>query len=333
MTRLFLNRALAMVAVLFGLAVAVFVLQVVIPTDPARAMVGSNAPEEVVAQARADLGYDQPIPAQFAAYLGRITRGDLQHSLHTHNPVSDDLGRFAPATIELGFYAALIAGALGLGLGLLLVGGGLVGRVARVVLVGWAAVPAFLTGMLLIVVFYSWLHVLPGSGRVDDDLLLPDGPTGLLTVDALLTGQFALLGNLISHLVLPAVTLALLPAVAIARTLHASLEQVMGEDYIRTARSKGLRERTVLLRHALRNAAGPTLTMAGLLVGLMLGGVVVVEQIFSWPGLGLYVTQSIAYSDFPAITGTTLALGAAYVVINFWVDVAQAVADPRLRSA
>lgn len=332
MTRVLLSRGLAMVAVLLGLAATVFVLQVVIPTDPARAMVGSNAPEEVVEQARSDLGYDQPIPAQFVDYLGRLAHGDLQQSLHTRNPVSQDLRTFAPATIELAFYAALIAGALGIGLGLLLVGGGLTARIARFVLVGWAAVPAFLTGMLLIVVFYSWLHLLPGSGRVDEDLLLPDGPTGLLTVDALLGGKFALLGNLLSHLVLPAVTLALLPAVAIARTLHTSLEQVMGEDYIRTARSKGLHERTVLLRHALRNAAGPTLTMAGLLVGLMLGGVVVVEQIFSWPGLGLYVTQSIAYADFPAITGTTLALGVAYVAINFLVDMAQAVADPRLRT-
>jgi peptide/nickel transport system permease protein len=136
----------------------------------------------------------------------------------------------------------------------------------------------------------------------------------------------------LKHLVMPAFSLALLPALAIARTLATSTDAVMREDYVRTARAKGLRERTVLVRHALRNAAGPTLTMGGLQFGLLLGGIIVVEQIFAWPGLGLYLDQSIAYSDFPAITGTTLLLGTAYVLINFLVDLAQAWADPRIRT-
>jgi peptide/nickel transport system permease protein len=167
---------------------------------------------------------------------------------------------------------------------------------------------------------------------VSDTLVLPDGPTNFRLVDSLLHVQPNLFFSALGHLILPALTLALLPALAIARTLHTSLEQVLREDYVRTARSKGLRERTVLLRHALRNASGPTLTMGGLQFGLLLGGVVVVERIFAWPGLGLYIDQSIAYSDFPAITGATLLLGTAYIVVNFLVDVAQAWADPRIRT-
>jgi peptide/nickel transport system permease protein len=181
-------------------------------------------------------------------------------------------------------------------------------------------------------VFYSGLHLLPASGRVTDTLVLPDGPTGMLLLDSLLHGDPGVFGSALAHLVMPAFTLALVPALAIARTLATTLEQVMREDYVRTARAKGMRERAIILRHGLRNAAGPALTMGGLQFGLLLAGIVVVEQIFSWPGLGLYLNQSIAFSDFPAITGTTLMLGTAYVVVNFLVDVAQAAADPRIRT-
>jgi peptide/nickel transport system permease protein len=185
---------------------------------------------------------------------------------------------------------------------------------------------------VLIVLLYSKLHLLPASGRVDDTLVIPNGPTKLLLLDSLLHGDLSVFWSALQHILMPAFTLALLPALAIARTLATSCRQVLGEDYVRTARAKGLGERTVLLRHALRNASGPALTMGGLQFGLLLGGIVVVEQIFSWPGLGRYIDQSIAYADFPAITGTTLLLGAAYVVVNFLVDLAQAWADPRIRT-
>ena len=173
------------------------------------------------------------------------------------------------------------------------------------------------------------LEVLGGLQEGDT---IPNGPTKLLLVDSILHGEPNVLWSAFTHILMPALTLALLPALAIARTLATSCERVMREDYVRTARSKGLRERTVLLRHALRNASGPALTMSGLQFGLLLGGIVVVEQIFAWPGLGRYLDQSIAYDDFPAITGTTLLLGTAYVIVNFLVDLAQAWADPRIRT-
>jgi peptide/nickel transport system permease protein len=332
MPTLLAQRLLALIAVLFGLAVIVFVLQAVIPADPARAMVGASAPKSVVEAKRHELGYDKPLPQRFLDYVDRLLHGNLQESLRTRNPVSKDLATFAPATLELALAAAAIAGALGVGLGLMLVGAGRAARVLRIVLISGASVPTFLTALLAILLFYSTLHLLPASGRVDDTLVLPSGPTKLLLIDSLLHGEPNLLWSTLTHLLMPALTLALLPALAIARTLATSCEKVMREDYVRTARSKGLKERTVLLRHALRNASGPALTMSGLQFGLLLGGIVVVEQIFAWPGLGLYLDQSIAYADFPAITGVTLLLGTAYVLVNFFVDLAQAWADPRIRT-
>ncbi len=332
MPTLLAQRLLALVAVLFGLAVIVFVLQAVIPADPARAMVGASAPKSVVEAKRHELGYDKPLPQRFLEYVDRLLHGNLQESLRTRNPVSKDLATFAPATLELALAAAAIAGVLGVGLGLALVGAGRAARLLRIVLISGASVPTFLTALLAILLFYSTLHLLPASGRVDDTLVLPSGPTKLLLVDSLLHGEPNLLWSTLTHLLMPALTLALLPALAIARTLATSCEKVMREDYVRTARSKGLRERRVLLRHALRNASGPALTMSGLQFGLLLGGIVVVEQIFAWPGLGLYLDQSIAYADFPAITGTTLLLGTAYVLVNFLVDLSQAWADPRIRT-
>jgi peptide/nickel transport system permease protein len=312
--------------------VIVFLLQAVVPADPVRAMVGASAPPEIVAAKRHQLGYDKPLPVRFVDFIGRVASGELQTSLRTRNPVTTDLGTFAPATLELALAAMAIAGAVGVGLGLLLVAGGRIARVLRIALIGGASVPTFLLGLLLILLFYSKLHLLPASGRVDDTLVAPSGPTGLLLVDSILHGELNVFWSALTHIVMPAFTLALLPALAIARTLATSCEHVMREDYVRTARAKGLRDRTVLLRHALRNASGPALTMSGLQFGLLLGGIVVVEQIFAWPGLGRYIDQSIAYADFPAITGTTLLLGAAYVIVNFLVDLAQAWADPRIRT-
>ena len=310
----------------------VFVLQAVIPSDPARAMVGASASPEAVAAKAHELGYDKPLPTRFADYLGRTASGDLQSSLRTRNAVTDDLRTFAPATLELALSASALAVIMGVGLALLLAAGGRAARVLRLVLVTGASVPGFLVALLAILVFYSGLGILPAGGRVTDTLVLPDGPTGMLLFDSLVAGDPGVFGSALVHLILPAFTLALVPALAIARTLATTLQQTMREDYVRTARSKGLRERVILLRHGLRNSAGPALTMGGLQFGLLLAGIVVVEQIFSWPGLGLYLNQSIAFSDFPAITGTTLMLGTAYVVVNFLVDVAQALADPRIRT-
>ncbi len=331
MGRLILNRLGALVVVLFALTVAVFVIQAVLPADPVRASVGANATKEVVEAAREELGYNDPLVVQYAHFLGRLAQGDLGTSLRTRHPVTEDIAHFAPATIELTLSAALLAAVLGTVLGVWSALGGRGSGVARTVILAFASAPTFLVAIFMVLVFYRRLGWLPASGRVDR-IPLDEGPTGLLTVDGLLHGNLDQLSSALRHLAIPSICLALGPAVAIGRVLRGSLLDVMGQDHVRTARAKGLRERAVIVRHGLRNALGPALSMAGLQVGLLLTGVVVIELVMAWPGLGLYTTQSIQNVDFPAVTGIVLVMGTAYVVVNTVVDVLQLLADPRVRA-
>jgi peptide/nickel transport system permease protein len=244
--------------------------------------------------------------------------------------VRTDIAAFLPATLELAATALAMAVVLGGALGLLTARGG--GTSLRVGLVASASVPGFLLALLLLIVFYAQLRWFPGSGRISAELEAPTGPTGLLTVDGLLAGRLDVVRDALAHLALPALCLALGPAVALGRTLRSSLQTVLDSDHIRTARAKGLTERGVLLRHAVRPALNAPLTMTGLQVGMLLAGVVVIESIFAWPGLGLYTARAITSVDFPAIVGVTLVMGAVYVIVNALVDVAQVAADPRLRA-
>src|SRR5271166_1644840 len=217
MVGLIARRCVGLVAVLFGLALIVFVLQAVVPQNPARAMVGASAPPEVVAQKSHELGYDKPLPIRFADYLQRVLSGNLQTSLRTRNPVVRDLETFAPATLELALAAAAIAAAIGVGLGLLLAAGGRFAASMRTALIAGASIPAFLSGLLLIMLFYSTLHLLPASGRVGDTLVVPAGPTKILLVDSLLNGEPNVFWSGLTHIIMPAFCLALIPALAIAR--------------------------------------------------------------------------------------------------------------------
>jgi peptide/nickel transport system permease protein len=330
MARFTLTRLASLIGILLGLSVVVFLLQAVVPADPVRAMVGASATRQIVEAKRHELGLDRPLPAQYAQFLGRAVRGDLQMSLHTRRPVRTDIAAFLPATVELAATALAMAVVLGGALGLLTARGG--GASLRVTLVASASVPAFLLALLLLIVFYAQLHWFPGSGRISPELDAPTGPTGLLTVDGLLAGRLDVVRDALAHLALPALCLALGPAVALGRTLRSSLQTVLSSDHIRTARAKGLTERGVLLRHGVRPALNAPLTMTGLQVGMLLAGVVVIESIFAWPGLGLYTARAITNVDFPAIVGVTLVMGAVYVIINALVDLAQVAADPRLRA-
>ena len=330
MARFTLTRLASLVGILLGLSVVVFLLQAVVPADPVRAMVGASAKPQIVEAKRHELGLDRPLPAQYAQFLSRAVRGDLQMSLHTRRPVRTDIAAFLPATLELAATALAMAVVLGGALGLLTARGRATSL--RVGLVASASVPAFLLALLLLIVFYAQLRWFPGSGRISAELEAPTGPTGLLTVDGLLAGRLDVVRDALAHLALPALCLALGPAVALGRTLRSSLQTVLGSDHIRTARAKGLTERGVLLRHAVRPALNAPLTMTGLQVGMLLAGVVVIESIFAWPGLGLYTARAITSVDFPAIVGVTLVMGAVYVIVNALVDVAQVAADPRLRA-
>lgn len=330
MARFALTRLASLVGILLGLSVVVFLLQAVVPADPVRAMVGASATPQIVEAKRHELGLDQPLPAQYVQFLGRAVQGNLQMSLHTRRPVRTDIAAFLPATLELAAAALAMAVVLGGALGLLTARGR--GTSLRIGLVASASVPAFLLALLLLIVFYARLRWFPGSGRISAELEAPTGPTGVLTVDGLLAGRLDVVRDALAHLALPALCLALGPAVALGRTLRSSLQTVLGSDHIRTARAKGLTEREVLLRHGVRPALNAPLTMTGLQVGMLLAGVVVIESIFAWPGLGLYTARAITNVDFPAIVGVTLVMGAAYVIVNALVDLAQVAADPRLRA-
>ncbi len=331
MGKLIAERLVALVGILFALLIIVFLLESVIPADPVRAMVGASATREAVAVKRHELGLDKPLPQQFTAFVSRAVRGDLSLSLHTRRPVRDDLAAFLPATLELALAATVLAVLLGGALGILTARGG--GTPLRLLLVSGASVPGFLLAILFLLLFYSGLHWLPGSGRLSSSLTPPSGPTGLYVVDGLLHGQLNVVVDAGRHLLLPALCLALAPAVALGRVLRSSLQTVLRQDHIRTARAKALGERRILFRHALRSALNAPLTMMGLQVGMLLAGVVVIETAFAWPGIGLYTVQSIASTDFPAVAGVTLVLGAFYVAVNALVDVGQLAADPRLRTA
>jgi peptide/nickel transport system permease protein len=324
------KRLGAIVVIAVALAGVLFYLQKISPLDPVHARLGGQASASAVSAERHALGLDRPELTQFADYVKGAVHGDLGESYRTRRPVSTDLGAYLPATAELALAGLLIALVLGVVLAFATTLRWRAGSVLRPVLLLGASTPTFLLGIAGILLFYSKLHWLPATGRssLADS---PTGPTGLITVDALLHGRVDAWWDGVQHLLMPATAIALGPAVAIARVLRSSLVSDQRSDYARTARAKGLSEPAILLRHVLRNCVGAALSMTGLQVGLMFAGVLVIEQVFSWPGIGQYVAQSIPVADFPAISGVTLLLGVGYVVINTVVDLLQAVADPRIK--
>ncbi|WEO75802.1 ABC transporter permease [Cryobacterium sp. SO2] len=331
MQKLILTRIASLAGVMLVLSLAVFFIQRLIPADPVRALVGRTASPEVVAAARVQLGLDDPFFVQYARFLGNLVlHGDLGNSLRTRNPVATDIGAFLPATLELVLVATVLALVGGLVLGILSSRSGWLSSVIRFVTVAGSSSATFLVGILAILVLYRNLGWFPAGGR--SETVLAPGPTGFLLVDTLLAGNPAGWLDALRHLLLPAAVLALGPTVAIGRTLRGSLRTVMQADFIRSAHAKGFTWSAVTARHALRNSVNPALSMAGLQIGLLFSGSVIVETIFSWPGVGGYMSKAIGASDFPAIVGVVLVLGGAYVLINFVVDMLQLVIDPRLRS-
>ena len=327
---LILRRLAAMLAVLLVLTAVIFLLRQLTPANPARVALGPRASTGALEEYSRELGLNEPLVVQYFTYLNDVAHGDFQVSVRTRRAVSEDLVAFVPATMELALYGIMFAAAGGLLLGVLSAARWRGSGVVRNVMMLGASVPVFLLAFAFILVFSRYFGWLPGTGRssLRD---MPSGPTRLLTVDAILHGRADAFWNALRHLILPAATIGLASAVAIGRVLRSSLRASLDSDYVRTARAKGLAERLVLRRHALRNASGPAMTMAGLQLGLMFAGVVIVEQIFAWPGIGWYTAQSIPTNDFAAIAAVTLILGSLYVAVNTAVDIAQMLADPRTR--
>jgi peptide/nickel transport system permease protein len=331
-----LRRLIFMVPLLLGITLVSFVIANAIPADPITANLGQKAMSdpEIVAAFRAEWGLDQPKSVQYLVYLRNLLSGNLGNSIRSRRPVLDDLKAYLPATIELATTATVLGVALGLILGMIsaVLRNSLVDILARFLSLIGISAPVFWLALVSLLIFYVRLRWLPGPGRLDPALTPPPTVTGFLTVDSILAGDWRVLGNALSHLVLPSLVLASYSMGLITRITRASMLEALTQDYIRTARSKGLRERAVLLRHALSNALIPVITVIGLSYGSLLSGAVLTETIFAWPGIGRYAYRASSTLDFPAIMGVSLLIAFIFTVINLAVDVLYHLVDPRLRA-
>jgi len=331
--RLLLRRLLFMAFVLWGVSLFTFFLSRVAPGDPARLIAGPHANGDAIANIRALYGLDKPLPVQYVNYVAGLLHGDFGTSFVTRRPVATDLLTFLPATLELTLFALLIGSLTGLGLGVLaaLRVGTVVDKVARFVAVAGLSMPAFWLAILLQLVFYTGLKALPLANRLDTGMAAPPQVTGFMTIDSLLAGQWGTFAAAVRHLILPVLTLALAEVGLMARVVRTSMLEVVGADYIRTAEAKGLTPGRVLIRHTLRNALLPAVTIVGLEAALLAGGVFLVEEIFAWHGVGRYAFDAIRSSDYNAIMGFTVVGAVFYVVINLVVDILYLALDPRIR--
>jgi peptide/nickel transport system permease protein len=330
-----LRRVLLIIPTLFGVSLLTFALSRVVPGDPARLAAGAQATPEMYAQIREEFGLDQPLPVQYWNYLAGLFQGDWGRSILSRRPVLDDLSTYWPATFELVLFAMIIAVVIGVPLGILAAvrADRPADQVSRVVALLGVSLPAFWLAILFQIFFGLRLGWLPVSGRLGTLTDAPATVSGLYTIDSLLAGDWSTLRESLTQLVLPAVTLSFPAMATIMRFTRATLLETLGQDYVRTARAKGATERRVVTRHALRNALIPTVTMIGLSFGWAMGGSVLVETVFDWPGLGLYATKSALTLDFMPIMGIALLYGFVFSVINILVDVTYGALDPRVSRA
>ncbi len=330
-----IRRMFGIIAVLVGVSIITFAISHLVPADPVLAALGDKATPDQVAAFRHQYGLDRPVPEQYLIYINGLLHGDLGRSIRTRRPVVDDLRDFFPATCELALAALLVSLLIGIPAG----AWSAVRRnqwpdqVVRVLAVIGGALPIFWFGLIMIGLFYYRLNLLPGGGRIDQFIPPPRTITGMYVLDSLLTGNWPALGSSLEHLALPAFVLGYYSTAVIARMMRSSMLEVLGQDYLRTARSKGLRQRAVVLHHALRNALIPTVTIVGVTFGSLLSGAVLTETIFGWSGLGRYATQSAISLDFPAVMGVTLLAAVVYAVANLLVDLSYYMLDPRIQHA
>ncbi len=331
-----IRRLLLTIPILIGITLTAFIISHAIPADPVIASLGQRAQDDpsIVAQYRHQWGLDQPLPVQYVVYLGKLLHGDLGVSISSRQPVMDDLKQYFPATFELSTAALFIALVIGLPLGVLAAvrRNRLTDHVARVISLVGISMPVFWLGLLLLLWLWYHLGIAPGpTGQLDRSVTPPPVVTGIMVIDCILAHNWAALANALWHLMLPAIVLGAYTMGIITRMTRGSLLEVLVQDYIRTARAKGLRRATVVLRHGLRNAIIPTLTLAGLAYGSLLSGAVLTETVFSWPGIGFYATRTAGAADFPAIMGVALLTALIYLIINLVVDILYAVLNPQVR--
>ena len=327
------RRLLGLCFVFLGVSVLTFAIAQLVPVDPVAAAMGGQARESQIQAYRQQLGLDRPVWEQYGRYMLRLAQGDLGQSIRTRRPVTSDLRDFFPATLELSLSALLVSVCLGVPLGIAAAlkrsqWGDVLARMAA--LIG-GSMPIFYVGALALNFFYRHLRWIPGGGRLDATLQPPHAITGLFTLDALFTGNWPVLSNALWHLILPALTLGYFSTAVLLRITRSSVLEAMQQDYVRTAKAKGLPHRLVVLRHIFKNALPPILTTLGITFGSLLSGAVLTETIFNWPGLGRYVTTSVLNLDLPAVMGVTLLIAFVYPALNTLVDIAYTFVDPRMR--
>ncbi len=332
LVQLIVRRLLFLIFVLLGLALMTFALSHLVPADPARLFAGPRASAATVAQIRHQYGLDLPVPQQFYNYLVGLLHFDFGYSLSSHRAVSADMKDFLPATIELTLAATIMIIVVGIPLGVISAvwRGSIFDHLGRAVSITGLAVPPFWLALMAQLVLFDQIGWFPAGGRLEQSTTPPHLVTGLYTVDSLLQGNLGLFWQSCWHLFLPALVLGYGSLAVLTRMVRASMLEVMALDYVRTARAKGLQQRIVILRHALRNALLPATTVMGLNVGFLLGGALLIEDVFAWPGIGRYATTATLALDYNAIMAVTLVAALIFVIVNLLVDILYMVLDPRV---
>jgi peptide/nickel transport system permease protein len=326
------KRILMVIPVLIGVSIIVFCLMRVFSPDPAPIVLGQHATQEQMQSWRAANGLNEPIVKQYVTYIGHALRGDLGVSYYSNTPVAKEIGARFPATIELAIAAILFASIVGVFLGIMAAvkkntifdAGGTV-----IALIG-VSIPIFWLGIMFIMFFSGYLHLLPSGGRINV-LLEPTHVTGFYMVDAAISGNWPAFQDAGVHLILPALTLGMYSMAIITRMTRSTMLETLNQDYVRTARAKGLSEGKVVGKHALRNSLIPVVTVIGLQFGALLGGALLTESVFSWPGIGKYTVDCILKSDFPVVQGIVLLVALVFVTVNLAADLMYAYLDPRIK--
>lgn len=333
MLNFILKRTGSLAFTILGMSFLMFFISRSLPGDPARAAAGGiDASQEMVQHVIKEYGLDKPLIVQYFIYMRHLLQGDFGRSLVTRRPIIEDLKIFYPATFELTLYGVLFACVVGIPLGIIsaIRRGKLIDHLSRVTSLFMVSMPLFWLGLMAIFIFYAKLGLLPGSGRLSYDLLTTRAITGILTLDSILLGDFKLLGDALYHLILPMIILSSVSLGIIARMTRSCMLEVMSENYIITARAKGLMEKAVIMKHALRNAIIPVITVVGLQFGILMGGAVITETVFSWPGVGRYAILSVDNKDFPAIMGFAITFSFFYAIINLIIDILYAFVNPKI---
>jgi peptide/nickel transport system permease protein len=330
--RFAVRRLFLLVPILIGLSILVFLWIRALPGGPAASILGERATPEAIEQVERQYGLDRPIYVQYVKYVQSLLRGNLGTSIASRRPVSEEIGRRFPATVELAVAAMIFALVFGIPLGFFAAKrhGSWVDQSSLVISLLGISIPVFFLGILLKYVFSVKLGLLPTVGRIDVRIDA-EHPTGFYILDSILTLNVEAFWSSVEHLILPAIALGSIPLAIIARITRASVLDVQNEDYVRTARAKGLNPAVVDRRHVLRNALLPITTVIGLQVGLLLSGAVLTETVFAWPGMGTWLVGAIEARDFPVLQGGILFLAVVFVLVNLVVDVSYGYINPRIR--